>query len=255
MSESSTYTEVIARFYDVIYATVRAGYDTSYFISKMKSAPGPVLEVGVGTGRFFTEALKAQADIYGIDNSPEMLAQLKNKIDPSEHFRISQQDVTSFSLDKKFVLIIAPFRVFAHLLSVEQQLAALDRIYDHLLPDGIFIFDLYIPDLKMLLNGLDNFQDFEGEYKPGHTVKRIVSSKSDLVSQINQVTMRFVWDEDNGEEKENEWSFDMRFFWHYELEHLIKRSRLELVAIFGDYNENPLGPKSKDFVVKCRRPA
>ena len=254
MLESPTYPEVVARFYDVIYDKVRAGYDTSYFISKMKSAPGPVLEVGVGTGRFFTEALKAQADIYGIDNSSEMLAQLKQKIDHSEHFRISHQDVTSFSLDKKFILIIAPFRVFAHLLTVDQQLAALERIYDHLAPGGIFIFDLYIPDLNMLLNGLNNFPDFEGEYEPEHTIKRFVTAKADVVRQISRVTMRFVWDENDGKEKEKEWSFDMRFFWHYELEHLIKRSKLELINIYGDYNENPLGPKSRDFVIKCRRP-
>ena len=64
--------------------------------------------------------------------------------------------------------------------------------------------------------------------------------------------MGFVWDEDDGEHRD-EWEFDMRFFFRYELEHLVARSPLVLEAIHGDFEEGPLETGSREFVVVCRR--
>jgi len=60
------YPEFLARFYDLIYAKVRNGVDNEFYLRKIAAAKGPALEVGVGTGRIFIEALKRGADIYGV---------------------------------------------------------------------------------------------------------------------------------------------------------------------------------------------
>jgi SAM-dependent methyltransferase len=246
------YPEYIARFYDLIYVKLRNSVDHDFFMKKIKDSRGPVLEVGVGTGRFFTDALNRGIDIYGIDTSVEMLRVLKKKIKKSEYHRISRQDVVSMKLDRKFNLIIAPFRVFSHLLEIQDQLQALDRIYEHLDPGGEFIFDVFVPDLALLLNGVDNFTDFDGEHEPGKILKRIITAKSDLVNQVSHVKMKFIWDIETGK-AEKEWDFKFRFYFRYELEHLIARSKLTLSKVFGDYKGNPLGEDSKEFVVVCKR--
>src|SRR5882672_6769703 len=110
------YPEYVARFYDVVYAHVRTT-DHEFYKKKIAEARGPVLEIGVGTGRFFLEALHSGADIYGIDANLSMLEVLKNQLDSTHLFRVSNQTAETFSLDKKFDLIIAPFRVFAHLVT------------------------------------------------------------------------------------------------------------------------------------------
>ncbi|MCK7528822.1 MAG: hypothetical protein MZV64_70350 [Ignavibacteriales bacterium] len=51
-------------------------------------------------------------------------------------------------------------------------------------PGGRFIFDTFIPDLKQLITGLDNHTDFDGEYEPGKKLKRIVSTRPDLINQL-----------------------------------------------------------------------
>jgi SAM-dependent methyltransferase len=159
----------------------------------------------------------------------------------------------SLHLDKKFDLIIAPFRVFSHLIEPEDQLQALNSIYEHLNPGGRFIFDLYVPDLGILLNGINELVDFEGEYAPGKKLKRTVSAHSDLIRQTNAVTMTMTWDDEAGERTES-WQLPMRFFFRYELEHLVHRSKLTLKNIYGDYEEHELGSDSKDFIVVCERP-
>jgi SAM-dependent methyltransferase len=232
MEEGFSYPDYFARFYDVIYAQLRT-IDRDFFLRKIRETNGPVLEIGVGTGRLFVDALNAGADIYGVDISPTMLEQLKAKLDPKHHCRVERQDARSLRLNRTFDLILAPARVFSHLLEIEDQLRALDSVYDHLNPGCRFIFDVFVPNPEILLHGVDEQLDFDGEYAPGKRVKRVISAKADLIDQINLITMTLTWDEDGGV-KSGTWQTPMRFFFRYELEHLIRRSKLKLMNIFGN---------------------
>ncbi|MGB8490689.1 MAG: class I SAM-dependent methyltransferase, partial [Bacteroidales bacterium] len=213
---------------------------------------GSVLEAGSGTGRLFAEALKNGADIYGIDISPSMIGILKKKLSPDQQKRISLQSIVDFRLDKKFDLVIAPFRVFMHLTGKMDQLGALNNIWDHLNPGGKFIFDVFIPDLKLLLTGMDNVTDFDGEFGPGNRVKRTSSSKPEIVDQILNVTFRFDWNEKD-KNYSAEWKTTMRYFFRFELEHLIERSKFGKYRIIGDFLGNDLTSDSKEFIVICQK--
>jgi SAM-dependent methyltransferase len=248
---SAEYPEFFARFYDVIYDHIRAAEDHDYFMEKILNCKGRVLEVGTGTGRFFREALKKGADIYGIDISPSMIEILKNNLDPEFHHRVSVDDIRDFKSEEKFDLIIAPFRVFMHLIEVEDQLKALNNIASKLKDDGLFIFDLFVPNLPMLISGLDEVKDFDGEYAPGKKLERISSMKADLIRQISQITFIFNWEE-GGKMKSKTWETELRFFFRYELEHLIRQSQLKLENIFGNFKEEALSNASKEFIVHCR---
>jgi SAM-dependent methyltransferase len=248
----SSYPDFVARFYDAVYRQVRDATDKQYYVRRLLSCVGPSLEVGVGTGRIFLEALRKGADVYGVDNSAEMLAVLQDKLGPSDRHRVRQSDLVAMDLGRRFDLIIAPFRVFSHLVATDDQIRALNAIHRHLNPGGILIFDLYVPNLKLLLDGLPPTVDFDGEYAPGKRLRRTTSAASDLATQITSVTMAFTWNEE-GRKVHSEWSFPMRFFFRYELEHLIARSKLTLEAVYGDFDESPLDSSSKEFVVHCVR--
>jgi SAM-dependent methyltransferase len=246
------YPEYFARFYDLIYHQVRDGVDNNFYLKKIKEVKGRILEVGVGTGRLFTEALNNGADIYGIDISPAMLDIALKKLSPEQKKRISLQNIINFKLNKKFDLIVAPFRVFMHLAEKADQMKALNNVFDHLSPDGVFIFDVFVPDLKPLISGIDELADFDGEYEPGNRVKRIVSTRPDLLNQIINITFRFEWN-DRESFFSREWKSPMRYFFRFELEHLIERSKFKKYRIAGDFNENELGPDSKEFIISCQK--
>lgn len=246
------YPEYFARFYDLIYHQIRDGVDNKFYLGKIKNTKGKVLEVGTGTGRLLTAALETGADVYGIDISHSMLDFLKTKLPPEHRKRISLQSIVDFKLDTKFDLIIAPFRVFMHLTEKEDQLKALDNVYDHLNKDGQFIFDVFVPALQPLITGLDNVIDFEGEYEPGNRVKRIVSTNPDLINQIINITFRFEWNEGSSNYNQ-EWKTPLRFFFRFELEHLIESSKFNKYHIAGDFQENELKKDSKEFVLTCTK--
>ena len=245
-----TYPQFFARFYDLVYHDKRDGVDNKFFLDQIKNTEGKILEIGVGTGRLFADALNQEADVYGIDVSPAMIQILKNKMDAFHHHRVSVQNMLDFELDQAFDLIIAPFRVFSHLLSKYDQLQALNHVHSYLKKDGKFIFDVFIPKLQYLIKGLEDEEDFSGEYEPGKMVKRIVSTEPDLVNQIIKTKFRFEWDEDN-QRQTQEWELPLRFFFRFELEHLIERSNFHEYEILGDYDGNELNADSKEFIVVC----
>jgi SAM-dependent methyltransferase len=246
------YPESFARFYDTIYHQVRDSTDHDYFQNEIEKTSGKILEVGVGTGRLFTDALGSGADIYGLDISEEMLKVLYKKIPDDQHFRISLQSITDFAYGHKFDLIVAPFRVIMHLIDKEDQIKALDNVYKHLNINGRFIFDAFIPDLSQILNGLSHRLDFEGEYEPGLKIRRFVSTSPNLINQTITVNFHLEWDEKEGP-KSDDWILPMRFFFRYELEHLVERSGFGSYKIHGDYNGSELNKESKDFIVICNK--
>jgi len=249
---SNEYPKGFARFYDAIYHQVRDGVDNDFHLNEIRNTKGKVLEIGVGTGRFFIDALNAGVDIYGIDISESMIDVLLGKLDKKEHRRISIQSITDFHVDFKFDLIIAPFRVMMHVLDKAEQLEAINNVYKHLAPGGRFIFDTFIPDLNQLITGLQNHTDFKGEYEPGKKLKRIVSTKPDLINQIINIHFKLEWDE-NDKTMTEDWELPLRFFFRYELEHLIERSEFNNYKILGDYLGNELSEKSKEFIVICQK--
>jgi SAM-dependent methyltransferase len=252
MKKAELYPDYFARFYDVIYRQVRDGVDNKFYLEKTKNTRGKILEVGTGTGRLLIEALKNGADIYGIDISPSMLDVLKSKLAPDQQKRISLQNIVDFKSVIKYDLIIAPFRVFMHLISKEDQLDALNNVHHNLNPGGLFIFDVFVPDLKMLIKGLDNVTDFEGEYEPGNRIKRTTSTKPDLLNQIINITFRMDWNEGNSNYS-REWNTPLRYFFRFELEHLVERSEFKHYKISGNFLGDELNSESKELIITCQK--
>jgi SAM-dependent methyltransferase len=250
---SEPYPDYVARFYDVVYAQVRDGVDNAYYLDRMAAAGGPVLEIGVGTGRLFAEARRRGVDAWGVDVSPAMIERCRAKLPEAGRERVWVQDAVHLRAGRRFALVVAPFRVLSHVPALDDQIQLLDATFEHLVPGGHFVFDLYVPSLRLLLQGLPELCDFDGEHAPGRRLRRLVSSSpADLARQTNRVHMSFVWEEDDGEHRKA-WEFEMRFFFRFEIEHLVARSKLTLEAIHGDFTGGPLTSDSAEYVVVCRR--
>ncbi|MCI0448600.1 MAG: hypothetical protein L0Y79_02295 [Chlorobi bacterium] len=137
-------------------------------------------------------------------------------------------------------------------MTIDDQLKALGRIYEHLESGGQLIFEVFCPDLKRLTNDTDNVSEFEGEYEIGKKLQRFASIKYDNINQILNLTFKYVWDEGTGE-KSSEYSFPMRYFFRFEIENLIARTKFKLENIYGDFKKGELSNDSKEFIVVCRK--
>ena len=249
------YPDYVARFYDAVYAHVRDGVDNEWYLARMARAGGPVLEIGVGTGRLFAEARRRGLDVRGIDVSAAMIERCHAKLAPGDRERVQVADAVNLRSDRRFALVCAPFRVLSHVHDTADQLQLLNSVHDCLEPGGAFVFDLYVPSLKWLLEGLNDVTDFDGEWAPGRRLHRVTSAgPADLSRQTTPVRMTYIWDDADGEHRES-WEFEMRFFFRFEIEHLVARSKLQLESIQGTFAGEALTAASREFVMTCRRPA
>lgn len=103
-----------------------------------------VLELACGTGSVL-QAFEKEYDVSGLDLSAKMLAAARRKISTG-HF--SQQDMTSFKLDQKFDVILCVFDSINHLLKFSEWKKVFKKAYQHLNPNGVFIFDMN-PEVKL----------------------------------------------------------------------------------------------------------
>jgi hypothetical protein len=66
------------------------------------------------------------------------------------------------------------------------------------------------------------------------------------------VNFHLEWEEKN-ELKHDDWILPLRFFFRYELEHLLERTKFEKYNIYGDYKGSELNKESKDFIIICQK--
>ena len=130
-------------------------------------AAGPVLEIGCGTGRVLIPTARAGVEIIGLDSSSKMLGACREKLalEPDEvqsRVKLAKGDIRRFDLNKRFHLVIIPFRPFQHLLSVEDQMRCLACVHKHLIDAGQLVFDVFNPSLQHLA-GKENVADLLGE--------------------------------------------------------------------------------------------
>lgn len=76
-----TYGDSFADVYDQWYGQVTDAQATAAFVSR-RALPGPILELGVGTGRLAIPLVERGHDVVGLDASPIMLAKCPRSVTP-----------------------------------------------------------------------------------------------------------------------------------------------------------------------------
>src|SRR5207248_818933 len=142
-----------AEYYDEDYTIgIPERGDIAFYKKYAAQQPGPVLELACGTGRLLLPIAQLGIECYGLDSDRQMLAICERKIQTASlrnvNLRFASMD--DFEYDQKFSLIYVAFRSFQHLLHVSQQLKCLQLVRKHLKEDGIFIMDVFAPNLDRL---------------------------------------------------------------------------------------------------------
>lgn len=108
-----------------------------------KNHPGPLLELGCGTGRVLLSLVKSGQLMVGLDNDHAMLSFFMKQLTPPERANVHliQADFTQYNLVSKFKLIILPCNTLST-LSMEQIHKVLTCARLHLDSSGIFAASL-----------------------------------------------------------------------------------------------------------------
>jgi SAM-dependent methyltransferase len=97
-----------------------------------------MLELGSGTGALLA-GFADQMTVTGVDRSPEMLAIAAEKVPAAT---LVSADITEFALGTRFDVVICMFDTLNHVASFDGWLKLFDRVHEHLVEGGLFIFDV-----------------------------------------------------------------------------------------------------------------
>jgi SAM-dependent methyltransferase len=219
---SSPY-DAIAELYDPWSASVVE--DVGFYLGEARRFGGPVVELGVGTGRIAIPIAAEGIRVIGVDSSPGMLEVCRERAEEAGvaglvDLRLG--DLRSPPVAEQVELVLCPFRSFMHLHTDKERLAALDAARELLMNGGRLIFDVFAP-------GDDDIAETHGrwlEREPGiferadwDTATRTLTLS--VRGPSGETTMALAW------LSADEWR------------ELVERAGFEIDALYGWFDRRP----------------
>src|SRR5207253_10045883 len=164
MSRGESPYDAIARLYDPWSRSVIE--DVGFYVEEAVASGGPVVELGVGTGRIAIPTAAAGVDVIGVDSSQGMLdvcAEQARRAGVADRLDLRLGDLLRPPVDERVPLVTCPFRAYLHLQDDAERHEALTAAHELLLPGGRLVFDVFAP-------GADDVAETHGrwiEREPG----------------------------------------------------------------------------------------
>ncbi len=242
-------------YYDLAYR--RRRHDVRFYVEIAEQLGGPVLELGVGSGRVALALARAGIEVVGVDPSQAMLNRAAEKARElpkakQAHLTLKRGDARRVRLKRLFPLVTSPFNVFMHLYTHRDLSQALATVRMHLAPRGRFVFDVLTPDLRAMVRRPGRLLKGPAVVHPqtGRRYHYMEAFEYDSVRQVQMVSMIFQDAERMDEMKIVPLS--QRQFFPQELEALLHCAGFAIDARYGDFSRGPLTEESESQVIVAR---
>jgi ubiquinone/menaquinone biosynthesis C-methylase UbiE len=231
--------DAIARLYDPWSVSVVE--DVSFYVEEAVASGGPVVELGVGTGRLAIPIAAAGVDVIGVDSSEGMLAVCGERARDegvADRLDLRLGDLRRPPVDERVPLVTCPFRAYLHLSSDADRLEALRAARGLLrLPGGRLVFDVFTPSQQ----DIDETDGLWLEREPG-IVER---ADWNLVEQTLTLTVRG----ESGESTMVLWWIEPER-WHA----LLGEAGFEVEACYGWFDRRPYaGGEDSVWIARVRK--
>ncbi|RAL24310.1 class I SAM-dependent methyltransferase [Thermoflavimicrobium daqui] len=245
-------------YYD--WTSTGLDHDITYYVELAKQYGGPVLELGCGTGRCTLAIAREGIPVVGVDISANMLERAQQKAESlglAHQVEWIESDMAKLDLkERRFPLIIIPYRSFSHLIQVQDQLATLKRIYRHLSNDGLFAMNIFSPQMDQLID-IDGKYAFRGTFPiPGgrEEVEVYDYTEVDSFYQILYVIRYFEHFDEHGKSLcRIKSDMRIRYTFPVELSHLLALCGLRIENRFGSFYRAPFDHRSEELIIEAKK--
>ena len=123
--------------------------DLHFWTERVRAASGPVLELGLGTGRLAIPLAREASAYHGIEAEPSMIAALRSNLLaarlPPTAITVHHGSFIDFDLDQQFALVLIPANTIAHVVDYGEAVSFFRAVRRHTSAGGAFIIDTYNP--------------------------------------------------------------------------------------------------------------
>ena len=238
--------------------------DIEWYCQKAVASRGPVLELGAGTGRVAIPIAETGISVTAVDLDGGMLERLRRKVAAlpapvQSRIAVHQADMRKLALNDRYALVIIPFRAFLHNLTWDDQLAALQRAYEHLKPGGELALNVFHPSLEFMAA---NAGTHAGVWRARSTHRLegggfIVRSDMQRYDTVHQRLTSLMRTEEFGADgaliRTHMMDLELAYLYQGDVMRLLDYAGFDLVRISGDFTGRPFGRDSDELVVEARR--
>jgi SAM-dependent methyltransferase len=236
---------------DLYDALLPATAHVPFYVGVARQQSGEVLELACGTGQLTIPVGELGLSTVGLDLSAAMLTVARARASAAgARVQFVQGDMRAFALNRRFKFIFVARNSLLHLQSTPDLVAALTAVRRHLTPDGVFAFDVFNPDVRLLSRPRgQRFPVMETTSATFGVLRVEATGDYDAATQVNRATW-YVSTADTADA----WVVPMvlRSIFPQELPLLIAASGLMLVDRFGDLSGAAFGPASRMQICLCR---
>jgi SAM-dependent methyltransferase len=226
--------DAIAELYDPWSASVVE--DVAFYLEEARRSGGPVLELGVGTGRIAVPIAADGLRVIGVDSSRAMLDVCARRAAlAGVQLDLRVGDLREPPVKERVPLVICPFRSLLHMHTDEDRLSVLRAAHDLLVPGGRFVFDVFAPDAADIAQTHDRWLEREpGIFEHAVWDESARTLTLTVRDDERQTTMALAW------LSADEWG------------DLLERSGFEIEACYGWFDRTPYDGR-EDTVWVTRR--
>jgi SAM-dependent methyltransferase len=220
----------------------------------------PVLDLGAATGRVAIPLARDGHEVWALDRSPAMLAELARRLegeppDVAARVRPVAGDIADLRLDGEFRLVIAAMNTLQVLTEPADRVACLRGVRAHLAEGGELAFEVGYPDPDEIVATM-GVERSNGHYRDGAGGPLLLHSGWydgwDPGTRTLEFTLRVEEHRAGARPREFLRRHRVHLFWPDEVEELLARAGLEPVEVAADFAGTPLGPGAERQVYRCR---
>jgi len=226
-----TYGERIAGVYDDWYDEYDEGTVT---VLRDLAQGGRTLELGIGTGRVALPLQRSGVKVEGIDSSEAMIARLRSK-PGGDRIPVAIGDFADVAVEGQYALVYVLVNTFFALLTQEDQLRCFRNVAQHLLPQGSFVIEAFVPDLSRFTRQQSITVADMSENEVQFDV-----SRHDPVSQ--QITAQQIVLTEQGIRL---YPVKLRYVWPSEMDLMARLAGLQLKHRWGDWRKGAFSADSR----------
>lgn len=200
--EAHTYGDRIADVYDERLNSRSEDTPGAVELLAELAGPGPVLELGIGTGRLALPLAERGFNVSGIDASEAMVARLRAK-PGGERIPVAIGDFADVDIDGTYSLVFVAFNTFFALASQDDQVRCFAGVAARLAPGGVFVIEAFVPDVTRLAFGhhprtervdVDSVELSTSQHDP---LRQVVESQHVVIgaqgTSLYPVRVRYAW--------------------------------------------------------------